>query len=34
VRRHFGLRFGVGGRMGARLILLGGWHRRLGDGGD
>jgi hypothetical protein len=34
LRRRFGIRFAVGGRMYPRTISLGGWHRLLGDGED
>jgi hypothetical protein len=34
IRRRFGIRFAVGGRMWPRTISLGGWHRLLGDGED
>ena len=34
LRRRFGIRFAVAGRMWPRTITLGGWHRLLGDGED
>jgi hypothetical protein len=34
IRRRFGTRFAVGGRMWPRTSSLGGWHRLLGDGED
>lgn len=34
LRRRFGIRFAVGGRIWPRTISLGGWHRLLSDGED
>ena len=34
VRRRFGARFAVGGRLWPRTISLCGWHRLVGDGED
>jgi hypothetical protein len=34
IRKRFGGRFAVSGRMWPRTISLGGWHRMFGDGED
>jgi hypothetical protein len=34
LRRRFGGRFAVAGRMWPRTISIGGWHRLIGDGED
>jgi uncharacterized protein (TIGR02996 family) len=34
LRKRFGIRFAVAGRMWPRVIHLGGWHQLLGDGAD